>query len=115
MNVAARPVRVYVALLGAVYAAVLLAGPIAPYAPGEQHRDAPFAPPTRLHLGGLTGRVHQRPFVYRVVDRPGRVGEYDEDRSQRYPVRFLVRGAPYTIAGIFAADRHLSNPDSGNE
>ncbi len=112
MNGAARPVRVWVALLGAVYAAVLLAGPIAPYAPAEQHRDAPFAPPSRVHLGGLIGQVHQRPFVYRLVDRPGRVGEYDEDRGQRYPVRFLVRGAPYTIAGIFAADRHLLGVDA---
>ena len=107
MTGAARHVRVWLGLLSALYAAVLLAGLIAPYAPGEQNRDAPFAPPTRLHFIETTGQFHPRPFVYALVGRPGRFDEYDEDRSRRYPVRFLIHGAPYTIAAIAGADRHL--------
>jgi peptide/nickel transport system permease protein len=107
MNGAARHVRVWLGLLSALYAAVLLAGLIAPYAPGEQNRDAPFAPPTRLHFIETTGQFHPRPFVYALVGRPGRFDEYEEDRSRRYPVRFLIHGAQYTIAGMFNADRHL--------
>jgi peptide/nickel transport system permease protein len=107
MNGAARLIRVWLGLLSAVYAAVLLAGLIAPYAPNEQNRNAPFAPPTRLHFIDTTGQFHLRPFVHGLVGRPGRFDEYDEDRSRSYPVRFLIHGAPYTVAGIFRAERHL--------
>src|SRR3989442_2093430 len=107
MNGPGRQVRAYLSLLVALYASVLLAGPIAPYAPNEQNRNAPFAPPTRLHFIDTTGQFHLRPFVYGLVGRPGRFDEYDEDRSRSYPVRFLIHAAPYTVAGIFGADRHL--------
>jgi peptide/nickel transport system permease protein len=89
-----------------VYLSVLLAGALAPYAPAEQHRLAAFAPPTRLHVVDASGRVHVRPFVYRLVSRQGSTAEYDEDRSHMYPVRFLARGAPYRVAGL-QGDRHL--------
>jgi len=94
-------------LLGLLYASVLLAGFIVPYAPDEQNRTVPFAPPTRLHFIDTTGQLHVRPFVYPLVRRQGAFDEFDEDRSRRYPVRFLVQGAPYTIAAIPGADRHL--------
>jgi peptide/nickel transport system permease protein len=94
-------------LLGLLYASVLLAGFIVPYAPDEQNRTVPFAPPTRLHFVDTTGQLHVRPFVYPLVLRTGTFDEFDEDRSRRYPVRFLVQGAPYTIAAIPGADRHL--------
>ena len=99
-----RPVTVWLVLLGAMYAATLFAGPIAPYAPVAQNRDAAFAPPTRLHFDGA-------PFVYRMVSRPGQPDEYDEDRSRRYPIRFFAHGAPYEVAGLVAADRHLFGVD----
>ena len=72
MNGPGRHVRAYLSLLVALYASVLLAGPIAPYDPHEQNRNAPFAPPTRLHFVDADGRFHMRPFVYRLVGRPGR-------------------------------------------
>jgi peptide/nickel transport system permease protein len=107
MNGAGRNVRACLSLLAVLYASVLLAGLIAPYEPNEQTRSVPFAPPTRLHFVDAAGRLHLRPFVYRLVGRPGSFDEYDEDRSDRYPVQVLVRGAPYRIAGILDADRHL--------
>ena len=107
MSEASQRVRACVTLLIALYASVLLAGLIAPYEPNEQSRAVPVAPPTRLHFVDATGRLHLRPFVYRLVGRPGRFDEYDEDYRDRYPVRVLVRGAPYRIAGILDADRHL--------
>lgn len=111
MKGAARKIRGWLSLLGLLYASVLFAGLIAPYAPNEQNRTTPFAPPTRLHFIETTGQLHVRPFVYRLVRRPGTFDEYDEDRSRRYPVRLLTQGAPYTIAGILGADRHLFGVD----
>jgi peptide/nickel transport system permease protein len=107
MNASARRVRLWLGLLTMLYAAVLFAGVIAPYAPDAQNRTLPFAPPSRLHFVEPTGRVHLRPFVYAVVSRPGDFGGYAEDRSDPYPVHFLVRGAPYRIAGLIAGDRHV--------
>ena len=111
MNGGGRHVRACLSLLVALYASVLLAGPIAPYDPSEQNRNEPFAPPTRLHFVDAAGHVHLRPFVYRVVGRPGRFDEYDEDRGVRYPLLVFARGAPYRVAGIVAADRHLFGVD----
>jgi len=102
--------RLWLILLAIMYASVLFGGFIAPYAPNEQNRSAPFTAPTRLRFVDTTGRTHLRPFVYRLVSRPGAFDEYDEDRSRPYPVRFLVRGTPYTIAGL-SADRHLFGVD----
>ena len=106
MSAASRQVRAWASLLVILNASVVFAGFIAPYAPNEQNRNLPFAGPTRLHFIETTGQFHLRPFVYLVVSTPGSVDKYEEDRSRRYPVRFLIRGARYTIAG-FAADRHL--------
>jgi len=104
------PVRRRVILLGMLYGAVLCAGFIAPYAPNEQNRDAPFAAPSRIHFVDETRAFHLRPFVYALVGRPGRFNEYEEDRSRRYPLKFLTPGARYTIAGI-PAERHLVGVD----
>lgn len=107
----ARHLRAPLTLLALVYGAVLFAGVIAPYAPSDQDRRAPFAPPTRLHFVETRGVFHWRPFVYALVSRPAAFDVYDEDRTRRYPVRFLVRGAPYQVAGLFEADRHLFGVD----
>ncbi len=107
MSLPSRNVRTSLSLLGILYVSVLLAGLLAPYAPTEQNRDMPFAPPTRLHFAEATGKLHLRPFVYRLVSQPGSFGDYGEDRDTRYPMRFLVRGAPYRIAGILGCNLHL--------
>ena len=87
-------------------ASVLFAGFIAPYPANQQNRLLAFAPPTRLHFVEPSGEFHLRPFVYRLVGEAGALDKYEEDRSRSYPVRFMVRGAPYTVAGI-GAERHL--------
>ena len=79
-------------VLAAVHLAAIGAGFLAPYAPTEQNRTLPYAPPTLLRFVDAEGRFHLRPFVYRRVDREGAAGAYDEDRSRPFPVRFLVRG-----------------------
>src|SRR5437660_858018 len=107
MSPTARRARLWLGLLVLLYAAVLFAGVLAPYAPDAQNRTLPFAPPTRLHFVEPTGRVHLRPFMYPLVSRPGDFGAYAEDRTAPYPVHFLVGGAPYRIAGLVSGDRHV--------
>jgi len=104
--------RVLLGLLGLVYLSTIVAGFIAPVDPATQNRDFPFAPPTRLHFVDAERGVYLRPFVYRLTPDAGTFGEYAEDRSRIYPVRFLVRGAPYRVIGLFASDLHLFGTDS---
>jgi len=86
---------------------VIFAGFIAPYAPGVQNRELPYAPPTRLHFVDASG-FHLRPFVYAsmlVVD------SYQEDRTHEYPVHLFVRGDDYQILGMFRSNAHLFRVD----
>lgn len=77
-------------VLGAVHLAAIGAGFLAPYAPTEQNRTLPYAPPTRLRFVDAAGRFHLRPFVYRATEREGTEGVYDEDPTRPYPIRFFV-------------------------
>lgn len=93
------------ALLAGIHAAVLFAGFFAPYGASVQHRETPFAPPARIHLFDQNGHFHLHPFVYGLS--AGTPGDYTEDASQRYPLRFFVSGAPYKIGGVIPSRRHL--------
>jgi peptide/nickel transport system permease protein len=97
--------------LGLIYLSVILAGFVAPYDPVTQNRDLAFLPPTRLHIVDDSRQWHLRPFVY-AVTRTSDAGEFTEDRSRPYPVRFFVRGARYRIAGLVQSDWHLFGTDS---
>jgi peptide/nickel transport system permease protein len=80
------------AALGLLHAAILAAGFLAPHSPEAQDRDFPFAPPTRIHWVDSEGRFHLRPFVYGMTARGGGPGNYGEDKSRSYPLRFFVSG-----------------------
>lgn len=77
------------AALVAVHGAALLSPWLAPYDPTEQHRDASYVPPTRVHLVNPDG-LWERPFVCAstTVATP-RIGVAEDCRA-RYPVRWFV-------------------------
>jgi peptide/nickel transport system permease protein len=106
-----RRLTLALAALILVYLAAVFAGFLAPYDPTVQHRDFAYAPPTRVHFFDSAGRLHLRPFVYASTSSPGDFPEYAEDRRRAYPVRFVVKGVPYTIAGLFRAEHHLVGVD----
>lgn len=85
--------------LGVAHALVLLAGFVAPYDPQTQHRDHPYAPPTRMHVVDPAGRIHVQPFVYGLtfVDADRR---YVEDRTRMFKVKLFVRGDDYRMGGM---------------
>jgi peptide/nickel transport system permease protein len=76
------------AFLIAIHAAVFLAPWLAPYDYAEQHRAFPFAPPSRVHIFDERGAAH-RPFVYLAIQDLGS-GVYHEERSVTYPVRIFA-------------------------
>jgi peptide/nickel transport system permease protein len=71
-------------LLATIHGASIWANFLAPYAYEQQNRDYAYAPPAHIHWKG------NRLVVYGLRQEAG--GEYVEDRSSRFPVRFLVRG-----------------------
>jgi len=84
MNRVAR-IRFALVLLLVLHAAILSAAFLAPYPYAEQHRDFPFAPPTRIHFAGI------RPVVFGL--KPGPAGNnYQEDRSAAYPIHLGFHG-----------------------
>ena len=87
---------------------------LSPYALRSRHPDYVYFPPQRVYLfhqGEFTG-----PFVYghtMTVNLESLQREYQEDRSRRYRVRFLVRGEPYWMWGAFRSDLHLFGAEEG--
>ena len=86
--------RIALASLVLLHAAVLLSGFLAPYPYAEQHRDYPYAPPTRIHFRGL------RPFVYGLASGaglPACPSGICEDRTHIYPIRFDTSGKLFGV------------------
>lgn len=75
-----------------LHGTILCAGFFAPYAPDQQNRAFPFAPPTKVHWRDQAGRIHLRPFVYGISTNSDD-GSYSEDRSREYPINFLASGS----------------------
>jgi peptide/nickel transport system permease protein len=98
------------ALLG-MHLVIFFPGFFAPYDFAEQHRDFPFARPTRVHFVDATGKLRLRPFVYPLVRSDDGNEFYTEDLRQACPVRLFVSGAPYQILGIWTVRLHLLGVD----
>lgn len=95
------------------YLVALLAPFLAPYTLTTRFRDRVYQPPQPIHLFD-EGRF--APFVYGVktgldLETLERIAEVD--RSVKYPVRFLIRGEPYTILGLIHSDIHLFGTEEG--
>src|SRR5271163_1609649 len=103
LELAWRQLRRYrLALAGGValvclYAAMLLAPFLAPYALDYSDRSLFYAQPVGVHVVDARGRFHLRPFVYayRVVDVS--IPQYAMDTTRTYDIRVFVRGAPYRL------------------
>ena len=72
----------------------------APYSYAEQNRKLAYAPPTPPRFFDVEGHFHPRPFIYRLTPDPERAGAWREDRSTRYPLRFLVSKTPKGPGGL---------------
>lgn len=96
-------------LLGTLALAALLAEPLSPHPPGEQHRDQAFHPPmlTRVRMRAPDGGGLRWPFVCAVTTTNAALKEYAEDCSELHPLRLLAPGAPYRLLGLLPAERRV--------
>lgn len=103
-------------VLVALYAAAAFCEFLAPYPAHYMDPAARInAPPQRLHFFSHHG-FHWRPFVYDLKesqDPETLAWTYTEDRERIYPVRFIVRGEPYRLWGLFRTRLHLFGVDKG--
>ena len=94
--------------LAALYLAALFSPFLSPHDPMQRSLAYKEAPPQVVRVFA-EGRL-RRPFVYPLVselDRETYENVYQEDRTQRYPVRLFVRGFSYRLFGLFPSDLHL--------
>lgn len=99
-------------VLIAIHFATLVGGFLAPNSALEQNREMAWAPPTKLRFVDAEGRFHLRPFMYPLVADPVDLDTYREDQSSPSPLRLLVRGDPYRLAGLFPTDLHFLGVDA---
>ena len=95
--------------MAALYLMAAFAPFLSPHDPNEKSLAYREAPPQRLHFFSDQG-LHLRPFVYpftAVTNRESFKRDYLEDRQQRYPLRFFVRGYRYQLLFLFESDIHL--------
>jgi peptide/nickel transport system permease protein len=107
-----RAAMVALYVLGILYGVMLLAGFFAPYTYEKQNLERSFHPPmlTRVRLRDAEGNWH-RPFVHGIRPVSGRSQEYEEDTSQRYPIRFFNRGDQYHLLWVIPTNIHLFGVD----
>jgi len=88
---------------------------LAPYSLSFQDTSYTYAPPQRLHFSSEDG-LDFWPFVYGLKgqrDPETLQKSYQEDPTQKYPIRLLAKGQTYRFWGLFKMDRHLIGVDSG--
>jgi peptide/nickel transport system permease protein len=103
---------VYLWCFAALHVVLLQPGFFAPADFAEQHRELPFAPPTRVHWVDIAGRFHLRPFVYGWTESDSGAGNlYRPDISRVFFIRFFCRGARYSVIGEWTSDLHLFGVD----
>jgi len=96
-------------IVGLFFFMLIFAEFLSPYPHTQQFRDATYAPPTKIHFFDENGKL-TRPFVYglkRTLNTELWRWEYVEDRTQKYPIRFFVRGFSYKLFGFIPTNVHL--------
>jgi peptide/nickel transport system permease protein len=82
---------------------------IAPYDPTRRFSGKVFLPPTKIHIQDEEGQWRW-PFFYareRVTDPETFERDYEEVKTERYPIKLFVRSGEYKLWGLFSMQRHL--------
>ncbi len=99
------------AALTVLYAVMLTAESLAPYALDFSDRNVFYAPPVGVRIVDAQGRWHARPFVYAYRQVDPSIPLYAPDTSRTYEIHFLVHGFPYRFLWLVPTDLHLVGVD----
>ena len=102
------------AILALIYGSAILADFLAPYDIYKRHTAYIYSPPQQIHVIDEEGVFHLRPFVYGWTTRRDPVTYellYEEDTSQKYPIRFLRAGDRYNHWGLIPSETRLIGVD----
>jgi peptide/nickel transport system permease protein len=81
--------------------------------PLAQKATSAFIPPQRIHF--FEGRRPVMPYVYGLVGERNPVTlarEWQADETQRFKIKYLVRGYEYKLFGLFTTNRHIIGLDT---
>ena len=104
------------AVLIVLYFFAIFAEFTSPYDPRGHDIRYMYCPPMRIHFFDETGAFHLRPFVYKVKTKLNMITlrkTYTEDKKEKYPLYFFVRGDPYRFWGLFEGNIHLFGTRKG--
>ena len=101
-------------ILGIMYLLAIFAPFVSPYGPNQKFDDNLYTSPTRLHFSDeeVSGF---RPFVYGLkkgFDPNTLERIYEPDLSQRFYLKFWIKGHPYNFMGLIPTERHLFGVDA---
>lgn len=102
-------------IIAIFYLAAIFAEFLAPYDPAHHDTDFMFMPPQRIRFMD-EGQFQLQPFVYGMtseMDMNTFKTTWDLDPTQKFPIRFFVRGDPYEMWGLIESDIHLIGVEEG--
>jgi len=97
-----------------LYIIVFLGPFIAPNEYTFQNQDYIFGGLSQFTFIGPNGRIGLRPYMYPMVtelDQAAFKFVFKLDKTQKLPVKFFVKGDPYTMLGFIKSDIHLFGVD----
>lgn len=101
--------------LAVLYFVILFADFIAPYSNMYSNRDMAYAPVSKIYTITSEGKF-SRPYTYNYIRKyePDLMQTiYEQDRSQKYYIKFFVRGEKYKFLGLIPTSRHLFGVNNG--
>jgi peptide/nickel transport system permease protein len=102
-------------VLGFFYLLAIFCEFVSPYTPQTRFQEYVLAPPQRIRIYDAEQGL-QRPFVYGLTETRNPETyrlTFAIDKSQKYPVRFFVRGNNYKFWNTFRTDAHLFGVENG--
>lgn len=95
-------------VLVVLYVSSVFAGFIAPYSFDNEERSLSYCPPSKIYFFDDKSKLSW-PFIYQTSYKfdefYNRV--YIEDKTQKYPLKFFIKGEYYQILGLFKTNRHF--------
>lgn len=97
-------------IIGALFLLVLFAPFFSPYDYHNTKLKKSYRPPQRIHFVDQEGNFHWRPFTYKIkrsMDSETFTLSFEEEKSERYPVKFFTRSWEYSLFGLINTNLHL--------